>query len=81
MNEKIKEMMQQTGTDISGKWMSLEQVEKLSELIVKECADIATINSHQWNSAGSFILTHFGVEEVSVDQQLRNRSTYFGNNP
>ena len=51
---------------------------KLAELIVRECADIATINSHQWHSAGRFVLTHFGVE-LDVNETLRNRSTYFGN--
>ena len=42
MNEKIKELMQQAGTDISGKWMSIEQSEKLAELIVQECIDKIT---------------------------------------
>jgi len=35
---------------------------RFAELIVKECADIATMNQHQWASAGSYILEHFGVE-------------------
>ena len=38
-------------------------VEKFAELIVRECADIATINAHQWHPPGKFILTHFGVKE------------------
>lgn len=37
MNERIKELMQQAGTDTSGKWMGVEHAEKLVELIVKEC--------------------------------------------
>ena len=36
--------------------------ERLAELVVRECADIATINSHQYHPAGDFVLTHFGVE-------------------
>jgi len=73
MNEKIKEMMQQAGTDISGKWMSLEQVEKLSELIVKGCAHacINMGNDYEVKSAGQYqaelfafaIKQHFGVKE------------------
>jgi hypothetical protein len=37
--------------------------EKFAQLIVRECADIATINSNQWHSAGTYVLKHFGVEE------------------
>ena len=36
---------------------------KFAELIVRECADIATINQHEWHSAGSYVLKHFGVEQ------------------
>ena len=44
MNERIKELMKQAGTDSSGKWMGLEHAEKFAELIVKECA---RLNKHQ----------------------------------
>ena len=36
--------------------------QKFAELIIKECADIATINSHQWDTPGSYILKHFDLE-------------------
>jgi hypothetical protein len=39
-------------------------VEKFAELIVRECADIATINAHQWKTPGSYVLQHFGAEDV-----------------
>jgi len=38
MNQKIKELVDHIGTDCSGKWISIDNVEKLSELIVWECA-------------------------------------------
>jgi hypothetical protein len=37
--------------------------EKFAQLIVRECADIATINQHEWHSAGSYVLKHFGFEK------------------
>ena len=40
MNERIKELMKQAGTDCSGKWMGVDHTEKLTEMIVRECADI-----------------------------------------
>ena len=59
----IKSLMIEAGTDSSGKWMSIDNVEKLSELIVKECADIATMNQFQYDAVGNYVLKHFGVEE------------------
>jgi hypothetical protein len=47
--------------------LSYSQVLKVkqvfAELIVRECADIATINQHEWHSAGSYVLKHFGFEQ------------------
>ena len=40
MNQKIKELMQQAGTDTSGKWMGVDHAEKFAELIVRECIDV-----------------------------------------
>jgi len=39
MNERIVELIKQSGTDVSGKWMSMYQVEKFAELIVEECLE------------------------------------------
>ena len=67
------------------KWMD-EWFEKFAELIVKECANIAyEYDAPKMSGPGMIIAgrieQHFGVEEASIDAQLRNRSTYFGNNP
>ena len=39
------------------------RLQAFAELIVRECADIATINAHQWESPGSYVLKHFGLGE------------------
>ena len=66
MNERIRELAKQAGfenghQDRNGNSLSYE-LEKLAELIVKECADIATINSHQWEPPGYYVKKHFGIE-------------------
>jgi len=38
-------------------------LEKFAELLVRECANIATINQYQSYTPGHYILNHFGVEE------------------
>jgi hypothetical protein len=68
MNERIKELVGDAtlyadsyfDRDCAA-WSQIYN-EKFAELIVRECADIATINQHEWHSAGSYVLKHFGVE-------------------
>jgi hypothetical protein len=53
--------------------------EKFAELIVRECAEIADHSNVTGKSIiGERIKQHFGVE-LDVNETLRNRSTYFGN--
>ena len=58
MNERIKELMKQAGTDSSGKWMGIQHAEKFAELIVRECALQCVHNEDM-----DLIEKHFGVEE------------------
>ncbi len=69
MNERIRELMQQAGTDTSGKWMGVDHAEKFAKLIVRECIEqvFYTIeDEEQDNISGSIrdrIKQHFGVEK------------------
>ena len=62
MEPKLQELVNQIGTDVSGKWIAVDKINQLANLIVRECADIATINQFQHDSAGSYVLKHFGIE-------------------
>ncbi len=66
MNERIKELAEQCGfksnPDIYDRNQSFD-IPKFAELIVRECADIATINQFQYDAVGNYILKHFGVKE------------------
>lgn len=42
MNEQIKKFMEQAGTDISGKWMGIDNAEKFAELIVQDMLRLLT---------------------------------------
>ena len=37
-------------------------VEKFAELIIKECADVATINQFQYDAVGNYVKKYFEVE-------------------
>ena len=79
MNERIKELALQAMTYVThnpkaNKLNSGDMFdEKFAELIVRECAEICLEANDHKN-----ILRHFGVE-LDVNETLRNRSTYFGN--
>jgi hypothetical protein len=70
MNERIKQLAEQAKAE-SSQWLgskpaitiTYDELEKFAELIIKECADVATINQFQYDSAGNYVLKHFGVEE------------------
>ena len=68
MNERLIQLFRQSGGTVS---VSENEIltytdhfdpEKFAELIIRECADVATINSNQWHSAGRFVLSHFGIK-------------------
>jgi hypothetical protein len=72
MNQKIKELMQQAGTDTSGKWMGVDHAEKFALLIVEECASIVEGGRFLHDQAPTALFAkecsgaikrHFGVEE------------------
>ena len=68
MNERFEALARQAANgmlsyDAEGDWLlNQHEVKKFAELIIKECADIATINSHQWDTPGSYIIKHFNLE-------------------
>jgi hypothetical protein len=69
MKEKVIELMKIAGTDSSGKWMGIDNCEKLAELIVKECIEVCESGFQgEFTSAGihqcvTDLREHFGVEE------------------
>jgi hypothetical protein len=70
MNKRIQELAEQVGAVRNvlamgrhdGVLFTEFELEKFAELIVKECADIATINQYQSYTPGHYVLKHFGVE-------------------
>jgi len=69
MNERIKELMKQAGTDTSGKWMGVEHAERFAELIVLEMCDVFDKRAkpgtgfYEPQEPAEMIREHFGVEE------------------
>lgn len=39
MEPKLQNLVSQVGTDISGKWLAVDRIDQLAELIVQECVD------------------------------------------
>ncbi len=67
MNERILELAKQAGyTPLEPRTFAddLQEIflQKFAQLIIRECADIASMNQHQYESTGMYVLKHFGVE-------------------
>lgn len=64
MNVRIKELMSMVDTDVSGKWINVNNVEKLAELVVKECVNVVIMTSDRYRKEyfADKIKEHFGVE-------------------
>jgi hypothetical protein len=76
METKLQNLVSQVGTDVSGKWIAVDKIDQLAELIVKECAQIAVfkdsgtvatadVAGHMAagrSIAARLIKEHFGVE-------------------
>ena len=62
MNERIRELAEQAGWDNHHSKFDT-RIEKFAELLIKECAELAT---KEYNNHGSLhgndLLEHFGVE-------------------
>jgi hypothetical protein len=71
MNLRIQELAEQAGLEFDDDlalepepiyYITQKELERFAELIVKECADIATMNQYQSYTPGHYVLKHFGVE-------------------
>lgn len=65
--DKFDDLMYEAGLTAQGCWDEMDEYDraailKFAKLIVKECADIASINAHQYQTPGTYVLKHFGVE-------------------
>jgi len=67
MNERIKELAEQASLELFNDTAQHRLLkgfaEKFAELIVRECAHIAWLNSTEDNISHTVIKQHFGVEE------------------
>jgi hypothetical protein len=65
MNSQIQNLIKQVGTDVSGKWVAVDDVNVIAELIVQECATVIEQNLFKgigWNTSRA-VKRHFGIED------------------
>lgn len=65
MNERIRALMEEAGTDVSGKWIGVDRAEKFAELIVEDACRALNPMLRDMISRGQavdLIKQHFGVE-------------------
>jgi hypothetical protein len=60
MEPKLQELVNQIGTDVSGKWIAVDKVGQLADLIVRECMYNLYLNGY--DDAMNQIKEHFGIK-------------------
>lgn len=61
MNQKlIEKLAVKSLVEYNGELIFSKEI--FAELIIRECADIASINAHQYESPGEYVKKHFGIE-------------------
>ena len=60
METKLQELVNQIGTDVSGKWIAVDSVDQLADLIVRECMYNLYLNGY--DDAMNQIKEHFGIK-------------------
>lgn len=64
---KIEQLIQEVGTDTSGKWMRIDNVKELSKLILDECIDIANQTRYDGTVVANRIKFVFGIESENTN--------------
>lgn len=62
MKPQVKQLIDQTGTDVSGKWLSLISAELLVEQTAKQCIEFIENTMGKSSAAAKQIKEHFGIE-------------------
>jgi hypothetical protein len=60
MEPKLQELVNQIGTDVSGKWIAVDKIDQLADLIVRECMYNLYLNGY--DDAMNQIKEHFGIK-------------------
>ena len=60
METKLQELVNQIRTDVSGKWIAVDRVDQLADLIVRECMYNLYLNGY--DDAMNQIKEHFGIK-------------------
>lgn len=70
MNNKIKEVIKEVGTDVSGKWVSIANVEKIVQMIILQCTTVLQDGTREADHYAQRIEEHF---DNSTNGVLRYR--------
>lgn len=74
MNEKLKQLIEQVGTDSSGKWMRIDQAEKLVRLVLEEALS-AIDNTDKRHAYTTF---DKGLIESTIGKSKQALKEHFG---
>jgi hypothetical protein len=74
MNEQIKEIIKTTGTDVSGKWMSIDNIEKFTNLLLNDV--VATIQ--QAPNTCAYTTFDLSVVKCTIASTVKTLKEHYG---
>jgi hypothetical protein len=81
-NDRVQQLADRAGIEWDDKYhyyVSAASLRLFAQSVARECADIALRESHDPYEC---ILKQFGIDHTeTIEETVRRRSTYFGNNP
>jgi hypothetical protein len=73
MNQRIEELIKETGTDCSGKWMSVDNVGILAMSIINECIDIVKHTPKHC----AFTTYDLGTVDCTIEKSVQSIKQHF----
>lgn len=83
MNDVIQQLIKQAGSDVSGKWLSLEHAENLANLMIIECKSIIRKEWYEENAKSTddmdtrSVAIHVGIKG-GLNMSLNAVNKHFG---
>ena len=74
--DKVKELIEEVGTDISGKWIGVDNAEKLIHLVVSDC--INTIENTPFVAHSAFTTYDMGVVNATIEKNANAIKNKYG---
>ncbi len=73
MSDKIKKILSEVKTDVSGKWVSIDELEKYTKSVIDECLSVIK----QTPTTSAYTTFDMGVVKGTIEKSIDTVKKYF----